>query len=190
MLEREPPLASKVWFLAVMTRARAWLPEYVQYLERCLQLAQEINDRYSSYAGGREVVTIDLEDNPQRSDYPRAIGSMIAADVMLINPLVDGLNLVAKEAVAASDPAPIIILSENAGVYTELADAVLAINPFDTVATADALRQSIGLEAAGRRRRSEQLRNKIEARTPEMWLDDRLHALGVDGSDLHATRRT
>jgi trehalose 6-phosphate synthase len=112
-----------------------------------------------------------------RDDFPRSIAALQLADVVLVNPIRDGLNLVAKEAVLVGDAA--LVLSTEAGAFEELGDSgVIAINPFDVGATADALHQALGMDAGERKRRHDQLHAVVAARTPRDWLREQLEAAG------------
>ena len=79
---------------------------------------------------------------------PRRLAGLAIADVILVNPLVDGMNLVAKEAAIVSRRNAVIVLSETAGAHDQMADGVIPVAPADVVGTADALRDAIEMPRA------------------------------------------
>ena len=105
------------------------------------------------------------------SDYAMAIAALRLADVVLVNPIVDGMNLVAKEAVLVGERDPVLVLSETAGAAEQLASDALVVAPADVVGTADQLERgarrcrarSAGGACAGSVRRSAR-------RTSRWWL--------------------
>jgi trehalose 6-phosphate synthase len=183
LLRRRPELASHVCFIAVLSPTRTWLTEYRRYLRACERAAARINQTFDGTRRGHAPpVEILVAADGLRPDHHRALSAMRVADALLVNPLYDGLNLVAKEAVIVSERAPVLVLSENAGSYDELADGALCINPFDVTETAHALERALEMDAEERSRRADALRRIILARTPESWIDDQLGAVGAGTS--------
>jgi len=173
LLEQRPDLAAEVCFLAVMTPTRTWVPEYRRYQEACERAVERINRR----SGGRRApVSLLLARDPRLPDHHRALGALRVADAVLVNPLFDGLNLVAKEAAVVSERDAVVVLSENAGSYEDLAEGVLGINPFDVTQTADALGRALDMPARERRSRAATLKRAVRARTPEKWIREQLRA--------------
>ncbi len=86
------------------------------------------------------------------NDYGQALAGLSIADVVLVNPLIDGMNLVAKEAVVVSERDAALVLSETAGAFDQMADGVLPVAPADVVGTADALAAGLAMPARGARR--------------------------------------
>jgi trehalose 6-phosphate synthase len=164
LLERRPELAETTWFVAVLAPTRMWIPENRRYWRGCLAAADRINARF--HRGPVEVI-------PSAEDHSQALAALLLADCLLVNPVFDGLNIVAKEGAAIGTDS-VVVLSRNAGAYEELGDATLPINPFDLLETAAAV--EIALEM-GRRERSERharLRDIVSANTPERWLARRV----------------
>lgn len=174
LLERRPELAQSLWFLALATPTRTWIPEYRRYLRDCETTAKRINTRFPTSASG--PITLLVAD-PTESEHARALAGLRCADAVLVNPIFDGLNLVAKEAVLVSQRASVLILSRNAGVYDELSSAALPVNPFDVFETADAIEEAFEMSITERATRWETLRRIVTARTPEAWARERLTAL-------------
>lgn len=172
LLERRPELRDKVGFLAVLSPTRMWLDEYRDYLAACQRAAAAVNERFA--AAGSPAVTVHLPDGPLAGDRARALGALAVADAVLVNPLFDGLNMVAKEAVVAGVRDPVLVLSENAGAHDELAPHALTVNPFDAAQTSDALHRALTMPEADRAARAAALRAVVEARHPADWLAARL----------------
>jgi trehalose 6-phosphate synthase len=104
------------------------------------------------------------------NNYAQAIAGLTIADVVLVNPLVDGMNLVAKEAAVVSRTDAVLVLSETAGAFDQMAGGVLPVAPADVAGTADALRAALQMPAAERRRRHDLLRRSVEREDIGWWL--------------------
>src|SRR5206468_1266090 len=104
------------------------------------------------------------------------IGAMRVADTLLVNPLFDGLNLAAKEGPLVSRRDAVLVLSENAGAYEELAEGALGVNPFDVGETADTLERAFEMPADERAERSEILLRAVCRTTPDSWIREQLGA--------------
>jgi trehalose 6-phosphate synthase len=101
------------------------------------------------------------------------------ADVVLVNPIRDGLNLVAMEGVLASKHASALVLSTEAGAWEQLGDSgAIGINPFDVGATAEAMHAALSMSSDEREARHARLRSTVSARTPRDWLREQLAAAG------------
>ena len=109
------------------------------------------------------------EDN-----YPRAIASLIRYDVLLVNPIADGMNLVSKEGPAVNQSDGVLVLSRNAGSWYELGHAAITVNPYDVSEMADALHTALTMDPIERRGRAELLRGVVEHNTPWKWLGHQL----------------
>ncbi len=123
-----------------------------------------------------EPVRIMLGDN-----YARAIAAMQLYDVLLVNPIADGMNLVAKEGALVNQRNGVLILSEQAGVYAELGDHAMVISPFDIHSTSEAIHQALTMSPDERQRQAEALRKRVEGADVKLWfqnqLEDALRAL-------------
>jgi len=91
-------------------------------------------------------------------------------DLLLVNPVRDGLNLVAMEGPAVNERDGVLALSREAGAYDELADVAIGLNPFDVTGTAAALQSGLAMSSGERRARATELRRRARARTPALWL--------------------
>jgi trehalose 6-phosphate synthase len=167
LLQRTPRLRGRVTFLAFLVPSRTGLREYGDYGRKVQALVERINARFGR-AGYRHVQLF------YENDYAQALAGLSIADVVLVNPLIDGMNLVAKEAAAVSDRNAAIVLSETAGAYEQMADGVLPVAPADVVGTADALAAGLAMPRAQRAKRLAGLRAGIEREDLTWWLHRQL----------------
>ena len=167
LLKEHPALCGRVVFRAFLVPSRQNVSEYQHNRQRILRLVRDINRRY----GTPEWKPIDLA---LVNDRPRALAALRAADAMLVNPLEDGMNLVAKEAVAVNDRDGVLVLSRNAGAYGELRDACLPVTPTDVGETAEQLYQALRMPRDKRRAMAAAARKAIESSSPTTWLLDQI----------------
>ena len=173
LLERYPHLRGEVVFAALVYPSREALPEYLAYRRELESLVTRINERWARDTW--TPVLLDLSD-----DYPRSVAALCRYDVLLVNPLRDGLNLVAKEGSVVNERDGVLVLSTEAGVHAELGEASLDVNPFDISATADRLAEALAMPDSRRAGQARARRSIVEARRPEDWLRDQLRAAGTD----------
>jgi trehalose 6-phosphate synthase len=171
LLEARPGLRERVVFVAMVYPSRQSLPEYCAYANEVEQIVDRVNDRWAT----GDWVPIVLDD---RDDFARSIAAMQRYDVLLVNPLRDGLNLVAKEGPLLNRRDGTVCLSPEAGAYEELADAVLPVHPYDIDDQAGAMAEALALPVDERADRASRLRLQAAARTPADWLGDLVAAAG------------
>jgi len=169
LLEAEPHWQGRVVFGAYLYPSRAGVEAYDRYAEVVVARVAEINARF----GTDSWTPIVYEP---RDDYPRSIAALARADVVVVNPIRDGLNLVAKEAMVINRRHGQLVLSPEAGAWEELGDAAWRADPFDVGATATALSGALGASDVDRKTRADALRDASLARTPADWLADQLAA--------------
>ena len=169
LLVTYPEWRDKVVHIALVYPSRQGLADYLAYGAEVTYTAERINHAWGT-ANGTPVV-LHVED-----DRPRSLAALTISDVLLVNPVRDGLNLVAKEGALLNGADGVLVLSREAGAWEELSEAALGVNPFDVSATADALHQALSMDAAERRRRGDLLRSLVLARNAADWLDDQLAA--------------
>jgi trehalose 6-phosphate synthase/phosphatase len=174
LLEREPQLRSSVHFIQIAVPTREKVEAYAELRKTVNELVGRINSQYGSPTGSPVQLlyrTVSADD---------LVALYRAADVMLVTPLRDGMNLVAKEYVAArTDEAGVLVLSEFAGAASEL-DAALIVNPYDIAETALAIRQAMLMPRAEQSVRMRKLRAAVKANPVQSWalafMDDLVHA--------------
>ncbi len=169
LLQRYPEHRGTVVFVANTYPSRAGVPAYAAYraeLETCVAV---INARWSSTDW--QPIVLEIDD-----DFPRSVALLRRADVLLVNAIRDGLNLVASEGALVNERAAVLALSPEAGAWERLQAPALRVPPFDVAGTADVLHRALTMPAEERFRRAAELRALAEARTPADWLADQLAA--------------
>jgi trehalose 6-phosphate synthase len=176
LLERRRSLASEVLFLALQYPSRMKVRQYRTYFASCLEAVQRINERFGEGAPGDEgPLQLHMQD-----DFARSLAALRLSDTLLVNPVYDGLNLVAKEGAVVNERDGTVILSRNAGVFEELGEATLDVNPFDIEETSEAIERAIDMGQPERSTHAERLRTTAAAGTPEAWARARLRSAGVE----------
>jgi trehalose 6-phosphate synthase len=170
LLEDRPQWRERVVHLAFAYPSRQDLAVYREYTAEVRRVAEEINERYGT-AGWRPVVL------HVRDDFARSLAAYRIADVALVNPIRDGMNLVAKEVPVVSESGCALVLSREAGAYAELGDDAVAVNPYDVVGTAEALHEALGMGGAERMERTKRLAAAATALPPAQWFLDQLGEL-------------
>jgi trehalose 6-phosphate synthase len=171
LLERWPEWREQVVFLASVYPSRTGVPAYLDYQDEVERLVARINERWAT--PGWTPIVYDPRD-----DYPRSVAVLRRADVLLVNPIRDGLNLVAKEGGIVNERDAVLCLSREAGVWDEVGEAAVQVPPFDIAGTADALDLALRMPADERKARATLLRTLAVARKPADWLVDQLAAAG------------
>jgi trehalose 6-phosphate synthase len=170
LLRAHPEWHGKVIHLAFAYPSRHDLAEYQEYTAAVQRLADEIEAEFA--APGWQPLQLEVFD-----DYARSLAACRLADVLLVNPIRDGMNLVAKEGPILADRSCALVLSTEAGAAAELSDDALMINPFDVTQTAQALHQALTMSEAERARRCSALVSAASALPPGRWLAEQLRAL-------------
>ena len=159
LLERHPEHRGRVWHYAHLNPSRQSVPEYRTYLDRCVEAADRIRERF-----GAECLTVFVGD-----DYPRAVAAQQRSDVLIANPLMDGTNLVAKEGPVLNERDGVLVLSPATGAADVLREAALMINPYDVEAQAEALHRGLTMDAEERATRAAALRTAAMLGSPTEW---------------------
>jgi len=163
LLERRPDLLGRVRFLAFLVPSRQSIAEYRLYAQEMWREVETVNNRFGRE--GWKPIEVFYEDNRSQ-----AIAGMALADVLLVNPVADGMNLVAKEGPIVSERDMVLVLSRECGAHTQLGLAAVSIPPRDLEATARALEKALEMPALERRRRLTSLRAAIEAEDLSRWM--------------------
>ncbi|HWP62668.1 MAG TPA: trehalose-6-phosphate synthase, partial [Candidatus Binatia bacterium] len=174
LLERRPDLRETTRFLAVQAPTRTAIPEYAAYAAAVREVVARVNG-----LADPEEAPIWISDG---TDYAMAIAALRLADVVVVNPVVDGMNLVAKEAILVGERDPVIVLSETAGAAEQLADDCLIVAPADVTGTATAIERALAMPRDERRARLRRLRTSVREEDIRWWLNRQLR-------DLLAVRR-
>ena len=167
MIERHPELKGEVTFFAGLQPSRGDIPEYAAYAEAVKQAAEEVNAGHGTDEW--RPVILATEDN-----FPRAIAAYKNYDVLLVNAVRDGMNLVAKEAAVVNERNGVLILSEGAGAHEELGEHALTVNPFDVEETAEAIHRALTMGPEERARRAAGIRDQVRRHDVRAWISDQL----------------
>ncbi|MFJ9640944.1 trehalose-6-phosphate synthase [Streptomyces sp. NPDC101178] len=170
LLETRPEWRERVVHVAFAYPSRQDLSVYRDYTAAVQTLATEINGAYGTESW--TPVLLHVND-----DFARSLAAYRLADVALVNPIRDGMNLVAKEVPVVSDHGCALVLSREAGAYEELGEDAIAVNPYDVVATAQALHEALSMGAEERTGRTKRLAEAATALPPQQWFLDQLEAL-------------
>ena len=171
LLERRTEWRERVVFLARMNPSRESLPEYVGYRNEVEQAASRVNERWATPSW--QPVVLDTRD-----DFASTVAALVRYDALLVNPVKDGLNLVAKEGPILNHNDGVLCLSPDAGAWDELGELALAAHPYDLEQCAATLDAALSMPSEERATRAERLRVLAGARTPRDWLADQLAAAG------------
>ncbi|MFF9362727.1 alpha,alpha-trehalose-phosphate synthase (UDP-forming) [Streptomyces griseoluteus] len=170
LLEDHPEWRERVVHVAFAYPSRQDLALYRSYMDEVRRVAEQINSEFGT--AGWTPVLLHLDD-----DFARSLAAYRLADVALVNPIRDGMNLVAKEVPVVSDEGVALVLSREAGAYEELSEHAITVNPYDVVGTAEALHEALTLPDAARAERSKHLADAATALPPTKWFLDQLNAL-------------
>jgi len=171
LLATRPEWRGRVTHLAFAYPSRSGLAEYQAYTARVHELAAQISAEFGT--PDWEPLILEVKD-----DYPRSLAACGVADVLLVNPIRDGMNLVAEEGPILSERGCALVLSREAGAAALVGEAALLVNPYDVSATANALHAGLVMPAAERQRRSATIAGAAAARAPRRWLAEQVEALG------------
>jgi trehalose 6-phosphate synthase len=163
LLEEHPEWHGRVTMLALLDPSRQSIPEYAEYLAAIEETARGINDRF----GRADWLPVDLR---VADDFQRSVAAFKLYDVLLVNAVYDGLNLVAKEGPLVNTRDGVVVLSENAGAQEELGGWAITVNPFDIAGQADALHQALTMGEDERSARATAIRDHVRANDISAWL--------------------
>jgi trehalose 6-phosphate synthase len=161
-LDEHPEMHARVGMLALLDPSRQDIPEYSEYLGAIQREARRVNDRFERE--GWIPIDLDISD-----DFPRSVAAYKQYDVLLVNAIYDGLNLVSKEGPYLNERDGVLLLSENTGAHAELDEWALTLNPFDVSAQALAIHEALEMDAEERRRRRESIKAQIREHDVNEW---------------------
>jgi trehalose 6-phosphate synthase len=164
-LSDHPEWEGRVTLLAKLDPSRQDIPEYTEYLGAIQRAARTVNDRFYT-TDDWQAVDLRISDN-----FHEAVAGYAEYDVLLVNAIFDGMNLIAKEAPLVNDRDGVLILSENAGAHPELGEHALTVNPFDLQEQADAIHTALVMPEEERRRRIAGLRAQVREHDITRWVD-------------------
>jgi trehalose 6-phosphate synthase len=173
-LEQHPEFRERVTFMAQLMPSRTDVPQYAEYLERIEASVAVVNHRH----GTPDWMPIQLK---LRDDLDEAMAAYKHYDVLLVNAMFDGMNLVAKEGPIVNEREGVSILSENTGAHEELGEYALSVNPFDIQELANSIYAALAMDQAERRRRAAGLVEIVTSRDPGDWIDEQMADIRAKG---------
>jgi trehalose 6-phosphate synthase len=180
LLEQHPELHGRVGMLALLAPSRQDIGEYAEYAAEVEVEARAVNARFGR--AGWTPVELDVAD-----DFPRSVAGYLQFDVLLVNPVFDGLNLVSFEAPFVNRRDGVLVLSENAGSHEQLGEWALTVNPLDLVGQAAAMYEALTMAPGERRRRAEAIRAHVRSHGVREWIAAQLADL--DEAAAHVRSR-
>jgi trehalose 6-phosphate synthase len=177
LLEQHPELHKKVTFLAFLVPSRQSLPLYSNYQEQTLKTIEEVNEKY----GTKDWTPIQAF---VQNDRVFALTALQFYDALLVNPVIDGMNLVAKEGPAVNKNNGVLVLSRSSGAFQQLAEACIPISPADRLETAEALYKALTLSNEERQHLLQLAREEIERNDLHTWIEQQIS----DMNDLLKTK--
>jgi trehalose 6-phosphate synthase len=170
MLEAHRELHGDVQFWAFLQESRQDIDDYRAYLGSIVGVCARINRRFG--ARGWMPIRLEIEEN-----FHKAVAAYKSYDVLLVNPIYDGMNLVAKEGPLCNRRNGVLVLSENAGSHAELGELAVTVNPFDVDETAEALYLSLIMDERQRTARHDRLRDAVRSNDISRWISNQLQDL-------------
>jgi trehalose 6-phosphate synthase len=172
LLQDHPELAGRITFLALLQPSRQDVPEYAAYVERIQAMVDEVNDRHGN--GTWQPIELHLEDN-----FELAVAAYKQFDVLMVNAMFDGMNLVAKESIVVNRRDGVLALSENTGAHEELGAFAVTLHPFDLQQQADALYEALMMPVEERRDRRNACVKVVQQNDVTKWLQMQLADIGL-----------
>jgi len=166
-LDAHPEMHRRVAMLARLDPSRQEIPEYAEYLGAIQREARRVNDRFQQE--GWLPIDLVIAD-----DFAASVAAYKQFDVLFVNAIFDGMNLVAKEAPLVNERDGVLILSENAGAHAELGDWALTVNPFDVAGQAAALHRALSMDAGERGERLAAIRAHVREHDVTAWIEAQL----------------
>ncbi len=169
-LRRFPELHRKLTLIQLVTPSRASIPEYSDLKTTIEQLVGQINGEFT------QAGWVPIHYMYRSIERDELLAHYQAADIALITPVKDGMNLVAKEYCACHSDLGVLILSEFAGAATQLKAGAMLVNPYDVEGVADAIYLAWSMSAEERRRRMHVLRGAVRREDIFWWVKSFLDA--------------
>jgi trehalose 6-phosphate synthase len=170
LLEQHAEHRERVVFVAGAYASRTGVPGYAAYHDEVVRVVDEVNERWGT--SDWTPIVLEVED-----DHPRSVALLRRADVLLVNPIRDGLNLVASEGALVNERDAVLALSPEAGAWERLEPGALEVPPYDVAGTAATLHRALTMPSSERTALATRLRTLAEARTPRDWLAEQLAAV-------------
>ncbi|MDQ4069394.1 MAG: trehalose-6-phosphate synthase [Actinomycetota bacterium] len=167
LLDDHPELSERVTFLALIQPSRQDVDEYAAYMEKIRRVVADVNLKHGT--ADWQPIDLRLEENMEL-----ALAAYKLFDVLVVNAIFDGMNLVAKEAVVVNQRDGVLALSENTGAHEEMGAFALTVNPFDVQQQADTLYRALVMDPEERRERHAACEAAVRGNDIDRWLTEQL----------------
>src|SRR5260221_1807307 len=167
MVDQHPEVHGRLTFLAFLVPSRQTVPIYRRYKDEILKLIEDINQKFGQEDWKPIHVFV-------QNDRTQALAALQFYDVLLVNPLIDGMNLVAKEWPIVNRRNGVLVLSRTSRAFQQLEAACIPISPADIGETAEALFQALTLSPEERRQKADLARPEIETNDLKTWAFQRV----------------
>lgn len=168
-LELHPEFRDRVNFIAVTQPSRLDVEEYRDYLDDISAVVGRINAKYANVETGWHPIQIIMGEK-----YARVLAAMKWYDLLMVNSLMDGMNLVAKEGALVNERSGVLLLSEGAGAVEQLGEWSLVVSPADIEGHAEAIFEALTMPMPERNRRATAMKRAIQSHDVTMWFRDQL----------------
>lgn len=163
-LEKHPEFRERITFLALLQPSREDVEEYVEYRQKIMRVVEVINTRH----GTTNWMPIDVR---MQDNFHRSVAAYKQFDVLMVNAIYDGMNLIAKEAGLINRKNGVLLLSENTGAHEELGEHAITVNPFDLEEQSEAIYQALTMAADEKERRAGMIRDTVRNNDIQKWIE-------------------
>jgi len=179
-LDEHPEFKQRITFLALLQPSREDVKEYVSYREQIMRVVEVINTKH----GTANWMPVDLR---MQDNFNRSVAAYKQFDVLLVNAIYDGMNLIAKEAGLINRRDGVIILSENTGAHEELGEYCLTVSPFDLVSQAQAIYEALTMEKDEKKRRAGMIKDAVKSNDIRKWIESQFVDIKAKMGELSQT---
>lgn len=181
-LDEHPEFKQRITFLALLQPSREDVEEYTEYREKIMRVVEVINTKH----GTANWMPIDLR---MQDNFARSVAAYKQFDVLMVNAIYDGMNLIAKEAGLINCRDGVIILSENAGAHEELGDYCISVSPFDLGSQSHAIYQALTMEMDDKRQLAGKIRDIVKHNDIHKWIETQFVDIKAKMSEKVGTGR-
>jgi trehalose 6-phosphate synthase len=166
-LEAHPEMHGRAGMLALLDPSRQDIPAYSEYVGAVQREARRVNDRFQQE--GWTPIELVIQD-----DFAASVAAYKQFDVLFVNAIFDGMNLISKEAPLVNERGGVLVLSENAGAHEELGEWALTVNPFDVAGQAEAIHRALTMPETERRDRLDAISSHVREHDVAQWIEAQL----------------
>ncbi|MHB8160689.1 MAG: alpha,alpha-trehalose-phosphate synthase (UDP-forming) [Thermoleophilia bacterium] len=163
-LDEHPEYRERITFLALLQPSRGDVKEYNTYRQQIMREVEVINTKHGT--ANWMPIDVRMQDN-----FMRSVAAYKQFDVLMVNAIYDGMNLIAKEAGLINRHDGVLILSENTGAHEELGEYCLSVNPFDLESQSEAIYQALTMEKDEKSRRAGMIRDTVKHNDIQKWIE-------------------